>query len=673
MKRQRILVSVLALGLLLTLVAGLALAQGPVVQGEISVQGAVGTTFTYQGRLLSEGAPVDGTCDFEFSLWTDLSGGSQVAAQGAPGKEVKDGYFSVDLNFGSGFTGDARYLQIVVNCGSGGATLDPRVALNAAPYAHSLRPGAVIEGTSTGNILSVQNTSTSGYGVYGKSGTASGKPAIFGVGVWGDGDSSVGVYGTSNSSGGVLGFSTSDSGVAGMSTSGNGVDGASTSGNGVYGETSGSTGTPYGVYGLASNAGSAASFGVYGESNSSVGTGVGGEAPMNGVYGKATSTSGYGVYGEATASSGTTYGVYGKTNSSSGHGVYGTSPSTNFLYAGVTGANTGGGAGAGVYGYSLGGYGVHGRATAGTGVYGTAPTTGTVGIATGSSGKGVYGYANAGSGTTYGVYGKADSLSGKGVYGEGGYHGLYGVGTDPTGTSLGVYGKTDTTGTGYGVYGEAANTTTGYGGYFRALNGAGLFAEGDTSSSGVDVRLGGDDGVIVADENANSSLHLHSNAEIWLYLDDDNSDTTSRFEIFSNGALFSSFDIDQAGNLYAAGNIACGGTKSAVVDTENYGTRKLYAVESPELWFEDFGAGTLVNGVATVGIEPIFAETINLEEYHVFLTPLGDCNGLYVAAKTPTSFEVRELGGGTANVSFDYRIVAHRLGYEDVRLEEVQK
>jgi hypothetical protein len=40
-----------------------------------------------------------------------------------------------------------------------------------------------------------------------------------------------------------------------------------------------------------------------------------------------------------------------------------------------------------------------------------------------------------------------------------------------------------------------------------------------------------------------------------------------------------------------------------------------------------------------------------------------------VANKTPTGFEVRELGGGSADVSFDYRIVAHRLGFEEARLE----
>jgi hypothetical protein len=48
-----------------------------------------------------------------------------------------------------------------------------------------------------------------------------------------------------------------------------------------------------------------------------------------------------------------------------------------------------------------------------------------------------------------------------------------------------------------------------------------------------------------------------------------------------------------------------------------------------------------------------------------------DCRGLYVANKTPAGFEVRELGGGTASIAFDYRIVAYRRGFENVRLQEV--
>jgi len=66
----------------------------------------------------------------------------------------------------------------------------------------------------------------------------------------------------------------------------------------------------------------------------------------------------------------------------------------------------------------------------------------------------------------------------------------------------------------------------------------------------------------------------------------------------------------------------------------------------------------------------MFLATINTEvPYHVFVTPLGDCNGLYVTNKTTDSFEVHELGGGTSDVAFDYRIVALRKDYEEVRME----
>ena len=68
-------------------------------------------------------------------------------------------------------------------------------------------------------------------------------------------------------------------------------------------------------------------------------------------------------------------------------------------------------------------------------------------------------------------------------------------------------------------------------------------------------------------------------------------------------------------------------------------------------------------------IEPIFAQTVNLtERYHVFLTPLGDCP-LYVAEKKPVSFTIRAMGGQACDITFDYRIIARRLGYEALRLE----
>jgi hypothetical protein len=81
----------------------------------------------------------------------------------------------------------------------------------------------------------------------------------------------------------------------------------------------------------------------------------------------------------------------------------------------------------------------------------------------------------------------------------------------------------------------------------------------------------------------------------------------------------------------------------------------------------------LRDGVAEVALDPTFALAANMAPgYHVFLTPNGDCEGLYVAQKTATGFQVRELRGGKSNIAFDYRIVAKRRGYESVRMDELE-
>jgi len=128
------------------------------------------------------------------------------------------------------------------------------------------------------------------------------------------------------------------------------------------------------------------------------------------------------------------------------------------------------------------------------------------------------------------------------------------------------------------------------------------------------------------------------------------------------------------GGVRVLGRFDVYGHKSALVNTVSYGWRDLYTVESPEVWFEDFGEGQLTNGQATITFEPIFAQTINTTvPYRVFVTHISDTPViLTVSSKTSTGFTVKgfNLDGSPANVSFDYRIVAKRLGYENIRLEE---
>ncbi len=123
------------------------------------------------------------------------------------------------------------------------------------------------------------------------------------------------------------------------------------------------------------------------------------------------------------------------------------------------------------------------------------------------------------------------------------------------------------------------------------------------------------------------------------------------------------------------GNLACTGSISPLVAIDG-GARKvaMSAIESPKNWFEDAGSAQLVNGSAIVALDSDFIQTVNTQmDYKVFPVPNGDCKGLYVASKTPTSFEVRELGGGASSINFDYRIMALRKNYENVRFADHTK
>ena len=131
------------------------------------------------------------------------------------------------------------------------------------------------------------------------------------------------------------------------------------------------------------------------------------------------------------------------------------------------------------------------------------------------------------------------------------------------------------------------------------------------------------------------------------------------------------FDVNGRATFFTDdfGNTVATGTKSAAVPLTNGNMVKVFSMESPEVWFEDFGAGQLGSGITTVALDRSFLQTVGLAKgYHVFVTPKGDCNGLYVTNQTSTSFEVRELNRGQSNVAFDYRIVGHRKGFEATRM-----
>jgi hypothetical protein len=382
-------------------------------------------------------------------------------------------------------------------------------------------------------------------------------------------------------------------------------------GIGVFGNATSNTGNGTGVYGLTASPGAA---GVVGVAN------VGGTGLVpTGVYGVSSDPNGDGVGGAASATSGNATGVIGASASTTGAGVAGFATATSGTAVGTTGASS----------------------------------------ATG--GAGVSGFATAASGVTYGVTGSSVSPTGYGALGQNtaatGGIGIYGVTYSTSGNSNGVVGQVasnngagvsgisiSTTGVTAGVYGTAASPAgTALVGINTATSGGGMGIVGQTDSPN------GIAGVFVA--NAGNGVILQG---------------------LSGSGLTHVFSVDAAGNLDISGNLTVSGSKSARMKMADGREVALYAVESPENWFEDFGTGHLQNGAANVSLEPGFLQTVDTAgDYHVFLTPNGDCGGLYLASKSPGGFQVRELGGGNASVAFDYRIVARRRGFENVRLQEV--
>jgi len=113
------------------------------------------------------------------------------------------------------------------------------------------------------------------------------------------------------------------------------------------------------------------------------------------------------------------------------------------------------------------------------------------------------------------------------------------------------------------------------------------------------------------------------------------------------------------------------GTKNAVVTTENHGRRLLYNEESTEVWFTDYGSGRLEGGTARIELDPIFLETVVVDEEHpikVFVTLTAASMPVWVE-KGADHFVVHEQLEGTSDATFDYRVVAKRRGLEDARLE----
>ena len=91
----------------------------------------------------------------------------------------------------------------------------------------------------------------------------------------------------------------------------------------------------------------------------------------------------------------------------------------------------------------------------------------------------------------------------------------------------------------------------------------------------------------------------------------------------------------------------------------------MYAVESPECWFEDFGFGRLADGQAEVRLDEDFVAVIGEGAYHVFLSEYDGDSSIHVTDRDLAGFRVEGAPGSTSE--FSYRVVGKRLDVDVAR------
>jgi hypothetical protein len=281
---------------------------------------------------------------------------------------------------------------------------------------------------------------------------------------------------------------------------------------------------------------------------------------------------------------------------------------------------------------------------------------------TNGAGAGVYGHAGSSSSASYGVYGFSpggagvfgyDSTNGAGVLGSSvGGVGVKGVSAGPN--AWGGYFTNTATG-GWAVSAAATGSTA-----LQAISVSGIGVEAETNSIWAALIAGsiGTGPALLALGGApgsgNGTGGYFKGTDLGLLVQAPSSVVYAILATDSQGNNV--FHVD--GN----GNVASHGTYTTLVATKTSGRTIAYDATAIAPTIEDTGSARLVNGSATIALDATFAQTIDRQRpYHVMITPDGETQGLYVAAKTAGGFVVREVRGGHRSLGFDYHIYATAL------------
>ncbi len=349
--------------------------------------------------------------------------------------------------------------------------------------------------------------------------------------------------------------------------------------------------------------------GLVGEGGTAT-TGTGGVGVRADGGDAATGTGGVGVQADGGNAIGGTGGIGVRAQGGFGSGVGGVGGNGAEAQGGPGGVNPG----IGVSG--TGGTASTPGAVGGPGMFGVG------GFGAGGQGFGVSGFTT--SAATTGVIG-ANGGSGPGVEGRSGNLGQ--------GAGIGVLGKA---GAGTGVKGTSAGNFT-----------QGVLGEGTGDAHGVTGTSINAFGLSGTSTNAKGCVGVNTNGNDFAGL------------FVGHGANPNNFT---APGIYVKGRTVITGGVSATAVTSQ-GTRLLHGIQAADDLVEDVGRAQLQGGRARVSLDSLFAETIEADDYHVFLTPRSAASrGLAVIGQDTRGFTVEELGGGTGSYALDWRVVARRKG-----------
>lgn len=383
-------------------------------------------------------------------------------------------------------------------------------------------------------------------------------------------------------------------------------------------------------------------------------------SPNVGVYSFSTYSSFFaenGRYGlVALVDTATGFGVYSKNYHPSGHGMItaGANAPAFSLTDHVVGIA------------SSGNHGVFARANSSTGngiiALGNAlDTASTISAGCGAAFTGYNGvYAIGVQNNGVGMIGIGNNSSSYSITPDGcggtftGFHGLYGYANGSSGIGITALGGGATT---------YFNFASGLGGTFTGYHGIISLGNNDTDGTGV---IGvGNNQPYTTTATGSGGAFVGYECGVFGYATRSNQQRYGGY-FATAGGLYA-----YVGGRYSNTNrkIVGTGTVSTIVKNTQGERITLTCPEAPETLFMDFGTGQLINGRVHIEIDPDLAINILVNEEHplkVFITPEGDCNGVYVTNKSNTGFDVVELMGGESNVSFSWQIVATRANEEYV-------